>query len=261
MGCAKMTVLTESDGRDSTSPDELTVGFSPLEGRNRRHSESSHEQQSGSAVLDGRTASITKPRKLMSHALRNRTGIFIKGERFLSVGRVVVVRGSQLEPTNMGFRIRRYRLALKCEDCEVPFQQSATRAAIRRDELRRRCERCKSPGKVTRAGASLARERRRQKAAEAEKLRLDALYLRRIQKLSAAMGQPVPPNISLGDLLQAEQRHNRKTRLAHQRAAWMLGVPLSEIAKIAVEQRARQRAELREEMNCPKAKAEAESPR
>lgn len=234
-----MTVLTESDGRDPTSPDELTVGFSPLEGRNRRHSESSHEQQSGSAVLDGKTASITKPRKLMSHALRNRTGIFIKGERFLSAGHVVVVRGSQLEPTNMGFRIRHYRLALKCEDCEVPFQQSATRAAIRRDELRRRCERCKSPGKVTRAGASLARERRRQKAAEAEKLRLDSLHLRRIQKLSAAMGQPVPPDISLRDIFEAEQRHIRKTRLAHQRAAWMLGVPLSEIAKMEIGRRDR----------------------
>ncbi|AMJ61417.1 hypothetical protein [Bosea sp. PAMC 26642] len=177
----------------------------------------------------------------MSRALRNRTRHFIKGERFLSVGRVVIVRGSDLEPTNMGFRIRHYRLAMKCEDCELPFQQLATRAAIRRDQLRRRCERCKAPGKPTRAGAFLARERRRQKAAEAERLRLDALYLRRIQKLSVAMGQPVPQDISLGDLLQAEQRQIRKTRQALQRTAWLLGVPMAEVLAMEVERQQRLR--------------------
>ncbi|MCV9937719.1 hypothetical protein OIU35_15300 [Boseaceae bacterium BT-24-1] len=228
---------------DLSTPNEMTRVSATLKGAETSSFGVPGSKPDAFAIPPGSEVSPAKPRTLMSHALRNRTRLFIKGERFLSVGRVVIVRGSQLESTNMGFRIRHYRLAMKCEDCDIPFQQSATRAAIRRDELSRRCERCKSPGKPTRAGAFLARERRRQKAAEAEKLRLDALHLRRIQKLSAAMGRPVPPEISLRDLFQAEQRHIRKTRLAHQRAAWILGLPLSEIATIAIEQRARRRAE------------------
>lgn len=247
-----MTRLTRNDEKALDSPNEMTRVSATLKGAETSSFGPPGCKTDAIAIPAGSEVSPAKPRKLMSHALRNRTGIFIKGERFLSVGRVVVVRGSQLEPTNMGFRIRHYRLAMRCEDCEIPFQQSATRAAIRRDELRRRCERCKSPGKVTRAGASLARERRRQKAAEAEKLRLDALYLRRIQKLSVEMGQPVAPDISLGDLLQAEQRHIRKTRLAHQRAAWMLGVPLLEIAKMEIGRCARQRADHQEQCGLPK---------
>ncbi|WP_454655005.1 hypothetical protein [Bosea beijingensis] len=234
--------MTRNDEKDLNSPNEMTRVSATLKGAETSSFGVPGSKSDAFGIPAGSEVSPAKPPKLMSQALRNRTGVFIKGERFLSVGRVVIVRGSQFEPTNMGFRIRHYRLAMKCEDCEIPFQQSATRAAIRRDELRRRCERCKSPGKVTRAGASLARERRRQKAAEAEKLRLDSLHLRRIQKLSAAMGQPVPPDISLRDIFEAEQRHIRKTRLAHQRAAWMLGVPLSEIAKMEVERRQRARA-------------------
>lgn len=182
-----------------------------------------------------------RPRPPMSKATRDKRERFERGDLILSYGQPFECFGAVT--LSSGRVSQRYRLLARCDDCTSQFWQVALRSDIKAERLRRRCDDCKEPMRVTKPVARYAGERRRQKAAEAEKLRLDALHLRRIQKLSAAMGQPVPPDISLGDLLQAEQRHIRKTRLAHQRAAWMLGVPLSEIAKMDVERRARRGAQ------------------
>jgi len=65
------------------------------------------------------------------------------------------------------------------------------------------------------------------------------MHLRRIAKLSKAMGESLPSDMKLSDLLQAEQRQIRQTRLAHQRAAKMLNISLSEAIAIDIERKLR----------------------
>ncbi|AMJ63239.1 hypothetical protein [Bosea sp. PAMC 26642] len=215
-----------------------------------------------------RTVPAKKP---MSRAQRVTKLRFQVGDVFLSLGQRFKCEDLRAIDTPLGFCILEYELRAQCCDCRGSFIQYVTRSQIRREALRRRCHPCKKPGSISQPvrarraaiapqGAKEDREQAvqalqqakedrrkavqsRQRAETAERRRLAALRVRRIQRLSAAMGQPVPPDISLGDLLQAEQRHIRKTRLAHQRAAWMLGVPLSEIAKMEVERRMRLRSQ------------------
>lgn len=189
----------------------------------------------------------------MSDAVRIGTERFAIGDAFLSLGQQFSCEGWRRADTPLHFSVREYELQTHCCDCRNGFSQYATRAQIRRDKLRRRCDDCKRPGSITRpvrawrvAMAPQWAEEARQKAAQvrqkaaqvrqeaetAGRRKLIELRLRRIQKLAEATGRPVPPNICLGDLLRAEQRHIKKTWVAYQRTAKMLGVPVAEVAKM-----------------------------
>jgi hypothetical protein len=209
-----------------------------------------------------RTPKPVPAKKPMSDAAKARRERFRCGDVFLSLHQRYSCEGLRQTETSLGITVTEYELQARCCDCRADFSQYATRAKIRRDALRRRCDDCKKPGRMTTPvwaermtialalapqKAAAARERsaeaRRIARANASPNRLETARLRRIEALAAATGQPVPPDISLRDLFEAEQRQICKRRLEHQRAAWRLGLPLSEIAKIAASHRARRLAQ------------------
>lgn len=173
-------------------------------------------------------------RKVPRHPARARNRDIAQGDRFLSFGQLFHCYAVRPHPTAAGFALKFRWLKARCEDCRRPFVFRATSAEISRDQLRRRCDDCKKPGKVTKAVSPYAAAKRRRTAAEKRRRELDAMHL---AKMATAAANPSQRGLS--DIFRAEQRQIRQTRLAHQKAAKMLCVPVSEIIALEIERRRR----------------------